>query len=487
MNQNVIEANNIGISFKEDGKRDDFKSILFRTLKGDWKKDPFWALSDISFSACEGEILGVIGSNGAGKTTLCRILGGLLKPDKGDIDINGDVSALLSLGAGFNDELSGRENVFLNGMMMGMTRKEVKKYFAEIHEFSGLGDFIDEPVKHYSKGMKARLGFSIAAMLEPETLVLDETLATGDMDFRKRSGAKIQELVDKARMVVIVTHDMDFVEQNCSRAIWIDGGVVRMDGDPKEVAEEYSSQVPEYKPVKKKARIDFVQTKLIESDKTIVDVKNLTVSFRSKGKIFKALDDVCFSVKQGEILGIIGSNGAGKTTLCRTLTGIYKPDNGSVTVNSEISALLQLGSGFNRQLTARDNIILNGLMLGRSRKEIKALQDEIIEFSGLEKHQYKTVKSFSSGMKSRLGFSIAQAVQPELFIIDEALSPGDAAFQKKASLTMQEMIKKAEAVIVVTHSMAFVEKVCTRAIWFENGKIVLDGIPSDVISPYSKS
>ena len=416
MLEKIIEAKNVAVSFKEDGKRDDFKSFLFRLLKGKRKNKQFWALSDISFDGFEGEILGVIGSNGAGKTTLCRVIGGLLTPDKGSIDVQGEVSALLSLGAGFNYGLSGRENVFLNGMMMGMSRKEVVKYYDQIHQFSGLGDFIEEPVKNYSKGMRARLGFSIAAMLHPETLVLDETLATGDLDFRKRSGEKIKEQVAKARMVVIVTHDMDFVEQNCSRAIWIDGGVVRMDGAPGEVAEAYKEAVPEYTPKKKRrVRIQFRQTETTVHDETVIEATNLSVSFKVKGKPFKALDDVSFSVKKGEILGIIGSNGAGKTTLCKTLTGIYKPDSGTVVSNSKVSALLALGSGFNRQLSARDNILLNGLMLGIPKRKIKSLQDEIIEFAGLEKHQYKALKSFSSGMKSRLGFSIAQAVQPELF------------------------------------------------------------------------
>ena len=487
--QSLIEADNLGVCYNLKFKRDDLRSIVLGSLKKQDVQEKYnWALSSVDFKGFSGEILGIIGSNGAGKTTLCRVIAGLLRPDSGFINVEGEVSALLSLGAGFNKELSGRENIFLNGMMIGMSRKEVSRYYDEILEFSGLSEFIDEPVKHYSKGMKARLGFSIAAMLKPEVLVLDETLSTGDINFRQRSAKKIKELTSHAKLVIIVTHNMDFIVDNCSRAIWIDHGGVRMEGEPQAVSNAYIDAVPRAlrRAKKRKTRLKIGRPEIIESDDVVAKVENLGIRFEVKKKEYWALDDVSFELKKGEVLGIIGSNGAGKTTLCRSISKIYAPDRGTVKVNGDISALLSLGSGFNKQLSVSDNILLNGLMLGIPKKEILSLQEEILSFADLDEHREKPVKTFSSGMKARLGFSIAAAIQPELLIIDESLSPGDASFKKKARLAIKEMISNAEAVMIVTHSLKFVRKTCTRVIWLDQGKIRFDGSPKKAVKKYRK-
>lgn len=493
-NKEIINSQNLGLYYYNDRKSEDFRSFILNTIRlKDLKRTKKWVLNDISFKGYSGEILGIVGSNGTGKTTLCRILGGLLKPDKGSLVIDGSVSALLSLGVGFNRELTGRENIYLNGTMMGLSLRQMKAYYNEIYEFSELKNFIDVPIKNYSTGMKIRLGFSIAAMIAPETLVLDETLSTGDLAFREKSAKKLEELITRARMIVVVTHDMNFVKSRCSRAIWIDKGYVKMDGDPEKVASAYLDHVAALRAAAKKnvlsdihkeEVINYKETEADIKDKCVIKAENVGVSFKIGKQLFWALKDVSFSINKGEIVGIIGHNGAGKSTLCRTLVGIYRPNEGSLYVNGKTSSLLSLGSGFNHQLSIEDNIYLNGMMIGIPKKRLKELKDDIIDFAELRDHIDKPLKSYSSGMRSRLGFSVAAAVQPELFIIDEALSAGDASFREKASETIQKMIKNAEAVLVVTHSLAFVEKVCTRALWFDHGKLIFDGDPAEAVSRY---
>ena len=491
----IINSQNTGLYYFNGRKREDFRSYILNKIRlKDLKRTKKWVLNDISFKGYSGEILGIVGSNGTGKTTLCRILGGLLKPDKGSLSVKGSVSALLSLGVGFNSELTGRENIFLNGTMMGLSLKQMKNYYEEIYEFSELKEFIDVPIKNYSSGMKIRLGFSIAAMIAPETLVLDETLSTGDLVFREKSARKLEELITKARMIVVVTHDMNFVKNRCTRAIWINNGYVQEDGNPAEVADSYLTYALEKASSQKNNIMRNVQTEIIEYKQTelkignecVIKADHIGVFFKMAKQKFWALKDVSFSINRGEIVGIIGHNGAGKSTLCRTLVGIYKPNEGSLLITGKTSSLLSLGSGFNEQLSAKDNIFLNGMMIGIPKKKLKELKDEIIDFSELNDDIEKPVKSFSSGMRSKLGFSIAAAVQPELFIIDEALSAGDASFQKKASETIQNMIKSAEAVLIVTHNLDFVEKVCSRALLFDHGKLIFDGSPKEAIDRYSK-
>src|SRR5699024_2608982 len=262
---------------------DDYKSRiinLFKPKKESPSKQPkkIWPLKSISFTGHQGEILGIIGSNGAGKTTLSKIITGILKHDKGYLHVDGKVTALFSFVMGFNKELTGRENVYLNGMMLGIDKDLITEYIDEIHEFSDLGDFIDQPMKYYSSGMRARLGFSVASHLQPEILILDEALNTGDARFSRKAAEKMKQLVKQAKMVIMVTHSLRYAQRNCDRLMWIDQGKIREIGDPKIIVKNYRATVP--KPVKKRQSLELNKTRTIVRDKPVIEAKNLGVSFQ---------------------------------------------------------------------------------------------------------------------------------------------------------------------------------------------------------------
>lgn len=491
----VISLDDIGVSFNQDSKPDDYKSRIYDVLNRkknrsnrSHKPQVHWSLRNINLVGYKGEILGIIGSNGSGKTTLCKLIAGVLQPDEGRITVNGRVSALFSLALGFNKEMTGRENVYLNGTMLGISNKKINSFVEEIKEFSGLGGYFDQPIKNYSSGMKARLGFSVAAFMEPEILILDEALNTGDLEFSQKAADRMKELVRKAKMVIIVTHSLKYAQKNCDRLIWIERGVVRAVGKPQEIVEMYEDNVKERKNNIKKAKKEL-RLKKIEMKKgegIAVESKGVGVSYRNNGNQYWALKDINLKIHEGEVLGIIGHNGAGKSTLCKLLTNILVPDEGNLTINGTTTALLGYGTGFNGQLTGKDNIFLNGMLLGIPLAKIKRSYTDIVEFSELGSRIDQPVKQYSSGMRSRLGFSIAAFLEPDIFIIDEALSAGDLSFNQKASEKIQDMIRMAKAVIVVSHSMGFVEKVCTRAIWLNQGQIMQDGEPKEVIKNYKE-
>ena len=210
--------------------------------------DEFWALKDISFDIPEGSTFGIIGSNGSGKSTLLKLLAGILVPDKGSLHVNGRISALLELGAGFHPDLTGRENIFLNGAILGMTNKEIERNFDNIIEFAGLGQFIDTPVKNYSSGMVVRLGFAIATNVDPEILIIDEVLAVGDASFQQRCFEKIESFRKEGRTIILVSHGLPHVTQLCSSAVWLDRGSLRMIGTAFEVVGEYTGVSHEARP-----------------------------------------------------------------------------------------------------------------------------------------------------------------------------------------------------------------------------------------------
>ena len=207
--------------------------------RGSAEGDTVWALRDVSFHVDEGEVIGIIGRNGAGKSTLLKILSRITYPTSGAVKVRGRIASLLEVGTGFHDELTGRENVYLNGSILGMKKREVDRHFDAIVDFSGVEQFIDTPIKRYSSGMRLRLGFAVAAHLDPDVLVVDEVLAVGDAGFQKKCIKAMDGLRSSGRTVFFVSHNLAAVENLCSRGIWLDAGSIQMDGAAKEVILSY--------------------------------------------------------------------------------------------------------------------------------------------------------------------------------------------------------------------------------------------------------
>ncbi|WKK82570.2 ABC transporter ATP-binding protein [Marivirga arenosa] len=246
MSNTAISVENLGknyiIGHKKEG---DFRHAVGNKLKNIFKpdaseKEVFWALKDINFEIKHGEAVGIIGRNGAGKSTLLKILSRITDPSTGRFEINGRVSSLLEVGTGFHAELSGRENIYLNGTILGMKRAEIRQKFDEIVDFSGVEKFLDTPVKHYSSGMKVRLAFSVAAHLEPEILIVDEVLAVGDAEFQKKCLGKMDQVSkNEGRTVLFVSHNMVAVNQLCSKGILLNSGRLNMVGSMNDIIKQY--------------------------------------------------------------------------------------------------------------------------------------------------------------------------------------------------------------------------------------------------------
>jgi len=239
----AIDVRMLGVRYnlrltRRNTVRDSFRNLARRRTG----PGHFWALRDVSFRVPPGESLAVIGPNGAGKSTMLQVLAGILRPDEGAIEVNGRISSLLTLGAGFDAELSGRDNIILAGAFMGIDHADMVARMPGIIEFADLGQFIDAPIKTYSTGMNARLGFSIATAVEPDVLLLDEVLGTGDATFRARSQARVVELMHAARAIVLVTHDMSWAREFCNHALLLEAGNVVAAGEPEEVVQIHEAR-----------------------------------------------------------------------------------------------------------------------------------------------------------------------------------------------------------------------------------------------------
>ena len=244
----IIEINHIYKKYKI-GERQTYYTLrdsivnfthdIFHPRREKLEKDEFWALKDISFTVDDGEFVGIVGKNGAGKSTLLKILSRITPPTKGKGILRGRVASLLEVGTGFQPELTGRENIFLNGVLLGMKQSEIRKKLDEIVAFAEVEKFLDMPVKHYSSGMYVRLGFAIAAHLNPEILIIDEVLAVGDIEFQKKSLKKMDEIHKSGKTIIFVSHNMDSIKRLCKRVIYVDGGKIKMDGRVNTVINSY--------------------------------------------------------------------------------------------------------------------------------------------------------------------------------------------------------------------------------------------------------
>jgi len=242
VSESAVIVDNVSKRFKMYAERNDsLKTALMRGRKS--VAEDFWALNDISFEVPQGSTFGLVGRNGSGKSTLLKCLAKTLYPDKGSIQAFGKVASLLEVGSGFHPELTGRENVFLNGSILGMSKKEVTRKFDDIVEFSGVKKFIDQPVKNYSSGMYVRLGFSVAINVDPDVLVVDEILAVGDSAFQAKCQQKFVEFREAGKTVILVTHSMANIKRMCDQAAWLDKGNLVLAGDAKTVTTAYEADI----------------------------------------------------------------------------------------------------------------------------------------------------------------------------------------------------------------------------------------------------
>lgn len=236
----MIKAEHVSLCYQMSYDRvKSLKEYLVQLVKGHVKYEEFWVLRDVSFEVKRGEVLGIIGHNGAGKSTLLKVISGILKPSRGSVSVNGVIAPMLELGSGFDFDLTGRENVFLNGAILGYSEQFLKEKYGEIVEFSELGQFIDVPLRNYSSGMVARLAFSVATVVRPDILIVDEVLSVGDADFQEKSKKRMLDLMGGGTTVLFVSHSLSQIQEMCDRVVWLEHGEMKMLGEAKEVCDRY--------------------------------------------------------------------------------------------------------------------------------------------------------------------------------------------------------------------------------------------------------
>lgn len=236
----IVDVNEVSMMFNLSSEKvDNFKEYVIKLIKRELLFSEFWALEDISFQIRKGESLGLVGLNGSGKSTMLKIIAGVMKPTKGNVGVYGTIAPLIELGAGFDTDLSARENVFLNGAMLGFSSRQMEEKFDEIMDFAELWDFVDVAIKNFSSGMLARLGFSIATVSRPDILIVDEILAVGDYKFQEKCEERIDEMIKSGTTIVMVSHSIEQIKRICKKAVWLDHGKARLIGDVEEVCKEY--------------------------------------------------------------------------------------------------------------------------------------------------------------------------------------------------------------------------------------------------------
>lgn len=254
-NEYIVDVDKVTVRFnKASEKIDNLKEYVVKLLKRQLMFQEFIALEDVDLKIKKGEAWAIIGTNGSGKSTLLKVISRILKPYEGTVTTNGTIASLIELGAGIDPKLTARENIYLNGCILGHSRKFIEEKFDQIVEFAELEEFLDSPVKNFSSGMKSRLGFSVATMIEPDILIVDEVLSVGDVLFRKKCINKMNEMLKNGTTLLFVSHNMDQVKKLCNKGIWLNKGKVIMQGDIDEVADEYTNTIEKRKEEEKKKK-----------------------------------------------------------------------------------------------------------------------------------------------------------------------------------------------------------------------------------------
>ncbi|MBE5062934.1 ABC transporter ATP-binding protein [Lachnospiraceae bacterium DSM 108991] len=240
-NDIIIKVDHVSMKFNLASERfDGFKEYVIRSLKKQIKYNEFWALKDVSFDVYRGDSLGLIGLNGSGKSTMLKTIAGVLKPTKGTVSVRGNVAPLIELGAGFDFELTAKENIYLNGALLGHSREVMQEHYEDIVEFSELREFMDVPVKNFSSGMVSRLAFAIATIGIPDILIVDEVLSVGDFRFQQKCEQRIRNMMEQGATILFVSHSIQQVKDICNKVVWLEHGVMKRFGDALEICEEYS-------------------------------------------------------------------------------------------------------------------------------------------------------------------------------------------------------------------------------------------------------
>lgn len=237
----MIKVDHVSMKFNLSSEKfDSFKEYIIKSIKKQVSFDEFWALNDVSFEVHQGDALGLIGLNGSGKSTMLKTIAGVLKPTKGSVEVRGTVAPLIELGAGFDMDLTARENVFLNGALLGYSRESMQEHYDDIVEFSELGNFMDVPVKNFSSGMVSRLAFAIATIGTPDILIVDEVLSVGDFKFQQKCEKRIRNMMEHGTTILFVSHSIVQVKSLCNKIVWLEHGNLKMYGDAEQVCDEYN-------------------------------------------------------------------------------------------------------------------------------------------------------------------------------------------------------------------------------------------------------
>jgi ABC-type polysaccharide/polyol phosphate transport system ATPase subunit len=339
----LLSFDRVSKRFRRGSSHDSLRDLIPSLFGARNDADEFWALRDISFQVVPGEVLGIIGHNGAGKSTILKLLNRIIEPTAGTIVTRGRVGSLIEVSAGFHQDLSGRQNVYLQGAIMGMSRREIQRKFDDIVEFAGLEQFIDTPVKRYSSGMNARLGFSIAAHLEPDVLIIDEVLAVGDHTFQSRAFGRLKEMAASGAPVVLVSHQMDKVAEICTSAMLLERGVMRAYGTPGECIREYlyargaSQQAP--------ADGAFALTGAsVSPADTVTSGENLTFTFSGTG----------------------GTLPSARTSVMLRVVSVETGGHAYATIHDNFDITLPLSGRFELQVSLEMNLADGGYLVGLS-------------------------------------------------------------------------------------------------------------------------